>query len=469
MSPTSRVRLPTGFRLNVGIAAVFSIGTLALFALLHLAVTRAIETKDREILDARLEEYATVYRNGGPQALTRQIADGRDSGSLQSFFVRVATRDERQLLLLASEDWVEFQAVRLGPFVLRKAAGHLRIPDEDELDLTLAWQPLIDGNVLQIGRRTDSREAILEPLRAFFFRAFFPVVLLGLGVGVFISHRTLKPLRDVVGTVQSIIRTGDLGQRVPVGGGGELDEMARLFNEMLQRNERLFTAMNQSLDNVAHDLRTPLTRLRGVAEMALRNPADESATREALADCLEESDRVLTMLRTLMDVAEAEAGVMKLDRKPTRLKQLLEQACELYDDTAEERRIRIARELPDSLQADIDAVRLRQAVANLIDNAVKFSPPQSVVTVSARQIADDVEISVSDGGPGIPEADRVRVFERLYRGDKSRGTQGLGLGLSLVQAIIRAHGGTISIADNAPVGARILVRLPPDEAKAGRS
>lgn len=455
-------RIPTGLRLNLWLAAVFALGTLALFALLHFVVTRAIEGKDQEILDARLEEYATVYRNGGPQALARQITASREAGSLQSFFIRITTPEERQLLLLASEDWVEFDTIRLGPWLLRKNAGHLRIPDADERDLTFAWRPLVDGNLLQFGRRTDSREAILEPLRTFFFLAFVPVVLLGIAVGAVVANRALRPVRDTVATVQTIIRTGDLAQRVPITeAAGDLNELARLFNAMLTRNERLIAAMNESLDNVAHDLRTPLTRLRGVAELALREPENQEALREALADCMEESERVLTMLRTLMDVAEAEAGVMKLHRAPTDIPQLVEQACELYDYLAEERGIQIARPPAAKITLAVDAVRLRQAVANLIDNAVKFSPDRATITVAVAAAEDGIELTVTDEGPGIPAADRERVFDRLYRGDKSRGTRGLGLGLSLVQAIIHAHGGTISIADNPNGGTRVVVRLPP--------
>jgi signal transduction histidine kinase len=315
---------------------------------------------------------------------------------------------------------------------------------------------------VQVGKSSEARRDLLARFRAVLGLVTLSVALVALAGGWLATQSAVQPIRRLTDAVSRIVRTGKTDARVPIEPHGDeaINELTQSFNAMLDKIEGLVTGMRGALDNVSHDLRTPLTRLRGAAELALAGPGDLGRYREALADCVEETDRVLVMLQTLMDISEAESGAMPLAREPVRLAEVVERAVGLYREVADAKEVALEVQLAGDPVVAGDRVRLEQVAANLVDNAVKYTPPGGRVSLGVQRENARALLRVTDTGRGIPPDDIPRIWERLFRGDVSRTERGLGLGLSLVKAVVEAHGGTIAVESTVGRGSVFTVALP---------
>jgi signal transduction histidine kinase len=416
-------------------ATVFVLGAIAIVYVTYYVTAASLAQRDHQILQSKLGEYATVYRRGGLRALTDTVRAEQFTAP-ERLYVRVVDRGAEALVLSMPGGW-------------------------NSETLETASTRLPDGTFVEVGKSIEARRDLLSRFRAALALVTLLIVSIALTGGWLVTQSALEPIRRLTAAVRRIVRTGRTDQRVQASEHDDaINELTTLFNAMLDKIEGLVNGMRGALDNVSHDLRTPLTRLRGSAELALAGPPDVDRYREALADCIEETDRVLVMLNTLMDISEAESGAMPLAREPLRLADAVDRAVDLYREVADAKGITLTSSAGDDVTVLGDRVRLEQAAANLIDNAIKYTPRGGAVTVEVARLDGGAEMRVRDTGPGIRPDELPRIWERLFRGDSSRAERGLGLGLSLVKAIVEAHGGRVSVASEVGKGSTFTVRLP---------
>lgn len=452
--------------LNLRFTAVFTgifiLGAILLSTATYVILENSMRRDDYSEARSRLLEFWATYRTGGLNLVRSELSFERMVMEDRLYMVRIAGAGNNTLFVFLPAQWVSYNPGRLETLSYIGEGSIIRLPSrEDRSALEVSSLRLPDGNILQVGMSSKRRIEALARFRRIYLLVFLPLSGLSLLGGFLFSTRSLKPIRQLIDVTRTIIDTGRTNTRIPVrGSGDELDELVMLFNKALSRIDTLITGMRQSLDNVAHDLRTPMTRLRGTAEIAMQGVDDLPSFRAALSSCMEESDKMLAMLSTLMDISEAETGVMRLDRKLISLTGILTDIADLYSYTAEEKGVKLTLQKAEEIRVTADLNRIRQVIANLLDNAIKYTEPGGSVQVSVLADEDRVRVEIQDTGSGIPAEDIPRIWERLYRGANSHSIPGQGLGLGLVRAIIQAHNGEVNVRSESGKGSIFSFSLP---------
>jgi len=433
--------------------ALFATSVLTLLVFIYFSTADFAQKQTEATLDAESRGLAEQYQERGLAGLIAIIAD------------RSAPGHPERTLYLITDPLLHTLAGNLSrwPKATPIRPGWIEFPVEErssgETHTALASVFVLPGGYrLLVGR--DLRDATTFRSRITHTLGWSALLTLALGIagGMLMTRNMLQRVDAVNRTSERIIH-GDLTQRVPVSGSGdEFDQLAANLNVMLDQIERLMLGMRQVTDNIAHDLRTPLARLRARVEVTLLEKPDAQRYAEALRETIAEADRLLVTFNALLSIAEAEAGSRRDAWSVVDLAEIARAVAELYEPVADEKGLQLTIGTDAALPVRGDRHLLSQALANLLDNALKYTT-EGQVTLSAHQAGDLVRIEVADTGPGIPSDRREAVFDRFVRLEGSRSTPGNGLGLSLVRAVARLHAGACWLEDNEP-GLRAVMTLP---------
>ncbi len=460
MTALGKLFRTTAFKLTLVYLTVFALFAVFLLGYFALNTKRLFTEQVTEVVNAEITGLVDHFNAGGIRRLTLVVeARSRRPGS------------SLYLVTTPAADGLAGNVGSLPTGAMDKQGWtetiYRRIEEGDSSDLHRALARvyhLPGGFKLLVGRDLDERDRLFQVVLDAGKWSAAVVIVLGLIGGFFVARRVLARVDAMTETTRTIMG-GNLSGRLPIAGSGdEIDRLAHNLNEMLDRIEALMRGLKEVSDNIAHDLKTPLTRLRNRAEEALRTASSEKDYRAALEGTIEESDSLIKTFNALLMIARAESGQARDNMLDFDAAEAAHGVGELYEPLAEEQGLTLDVDAPGAVPLRGNRELISQALANLVDNAIKYAGPAarasgtpSSVTVSARNEGDRVLLSVGDRGPGIAEGDRSRAVERFVRLEKSRTIPGSGLGLSLAAAVARLHGGELRLEDHAPGLLAVLV------------
>lgn len=464
------MRLPrllrtTTFRLTLLFLALFTAAASAFLAYIYFATAGEVESRADARIAREMASLRSVYRGGGATALNQAVIERSTADHPLLYLLMDPTGRPISGTLAASpvrsgrsgRDWARFTVTETDPdgALLKRPARGLE-------------QRMPNGELLFVGADVGESETFVLGIVHALWGAGVLIVILGLAGGVLVSRAVRRRISSLTDVTEAV-RKGDLSARAALSGANdEYDELASDLNEMLERLERSIGGLRHAGDAIAHDLRSPLTRLRARLESAMiEADAGRADPRQALHQALDDADAVLRTFAAVLAIARLEAAGEAPDQAPFDPGALAADVAELYEPLCEDKGLEFRAELTPALSLKGNASFIAQALANVLDNAVKYTPAGGAVMLRVRRRSSgDVEITVTDTGPGVPAADRERVIERFVRLEASRSLPGAGLGLSLVAAVAGAHGGHLELDEGPGLepglpGLRVAIVLPP--------
>lgn len=465
MSLRKRIRLGNtlAFRLTLWYAGIFTLTACIAFLLFYTLIASFIRERTDQELSSQVSRFSTLFAVEGFEAVKNAaVIEAQAAGVKKVFFRLLSLRGQ----VFSSSNMTYWKDITIDEKAIQALLGRrnyvfesITIPERKE-KVRILYAMLSPGVILQVGQAMESYSRLLDAFQGIFIATMTLLIVAATGVGWFMARRAVSGVEAVTRTARKISE-GTLEERVPVRErGDEIDQLATTFNQMLDRIQTLLAEIKEMSDNIAHDLRSPLTRIRGVAEVTLTTGRSPKEYEAMAASVIEECDRLLDMINTMLMISKTEAGVDQLSREKIDLAGLVREACELFEPNAEDQRVTLDCDVPGPSQILGDTRMIQRMFSNLLDNAIKYTPSGGSVTVSMADKDDQVMISFKDTGCGISPNDLPRVFERFYRCDQSRSQTGIGLGLSLARAIAKAHGGEITATSVPNQGSTFTATLP---------
>lgn len=451
------------FRLTLWYAMIFMLSATVTFALFYVLIVKAIDQRTDADLLAHANRLAHIYALEGPEMLRRAaMLQAQAAGERRMFF---------RLIYPSGVVFASSNMLHWGHVGIDRGAVDAVFEGRPHSYVTQALPGLhfntrvlymrIGGSIiLQLGSSMENEARLLQTFVHIFLVTMAGLLVFAVAVGWFMARRALSGVESVTRTARQISEQ-DLDTRVPVRHRhDEIDRLAITFNQMLDRIRKLVVGIRQMNDNIAHDLRSPITRIRGLAEVTLTHESSLEAYAQMAASTIEECDRLLEMINTMLAIARTEADAGQEAFTEVDLTGLVETACELFQPLAEDKGIALHCSAESGCRVNGEPAMLQRMLANLIDNAIKYTDNGGSVKISAGVDHGTVRIRVEDTGTGIAPQDQARVFDRFYRGDRSRCRAGAGLGLSLAQTVARAHGGAITLHSESGKGSTFEVSVP---------
>ncbi|KAB2912401.1 MAG: HAMP domain-containing protein [Hyphomicrobiaceae bacterium] len=459
MTALTRILSSSPFRLTLAYLGALVLAAVLIVGFIGWRANELLTTKVIETLTAEVVGLREQFQAGGPTRL-RAIVNDRSAEPGSSLYLLVDETGRKVAGNLSRMPPELADAGQGGVFRYARAGEAGRRIERLAVGIPVA---VPGGYTLVVGRDIEDQRHFADTMWQVAIWSVGLLSALGIGAGLLISRSVLRRI-EAVSEASRTIMAGDLSRRIPLNGSGdELDRLAQSLNAMLARIEELMGALREVSDNIAHDLKTPLNRLRNHAEAALRNPDGPDTYRGGLVKTIEEADELIKTFNSLLLIARLEAGAVAESMVPMDPASIIGDVAELYEPVAEEAGLDLRVSAQEGVNILANRELVSQAVANLVDNAIKYSVedgrPRPEVSISMACVGDAVEIAVADRGPGVAPEDRERAVQRFVRLEKSRSRPGSGLGLSLVAAVARLHGGSLRLEDNAP-GLRAVLRLP---------